>query len=192
MTDDARAEVAARYRAILATYLSRVDAIPPDAWALPTPCEEWDVRDLVAHSVAVHRRMLARLNGTEVPGLEPEPARPGEDLGAEVWALAALVLAALDDAVLGARVVESPVEAMPFHALVGTFLCGDTLIHTWDVSRATGQDERLDPAAVDVTLGLMRPRDEFMRTPGRFGSKLETLAGADPQTELLHFCGRKV
>ena len=36
----------------------------------------------------------------------------------------------------------------PFESLVGRLLCADTLIHTWDLARATGQPEALDPGGV--------------------------------------------
>lgn len=187
------AEVAERYRVILEGYLARVEAVPDEAWGAPTPCDEWTVRDLVAHSVAVHRRMLSRVDGSEPPDLEPGPARPGEDLPGEIRAVSAAVQRTLDDPAIADLVVETPAGAQRFIDLAGTLLCGDTLIHTWDLARACGQDERLEPGAVEVTLNFMLSREEgAMRQPGRFGARLPEPPDADPQTRLLLFCGRRV
>lgn len=180
-----------RYRVIREGYLARVDAVPHDAWGRPTPCTAWSVRDLVAHSVLVHRRMLARIDGSEAPDIEPAPAHPEEDLPEEIRAVTAAVQRALDIPALAGRIVETPGGPRLFIELVGTLLCGDTLIHTWDLARACGQDERLDPGAVQVTLNFMLSRNERdMRQPGRFGASLAVPPDADPQTRLLLFCGR--
>lgn len=186
-------EVAGRYGRIIAAYLARVDGLSAGDWSRPTPCTEWNVRDLVAHTAAVHRRFLARIDGTEPSSVEPGSTSAVEDLRAELRELIAAVQRALDVPDLAGRVVDSPQGPVPFVDLVGTLLCGDTLIHTWDLARATGQDDRLDPGAVDVTLAFMLARDEEqMRQPGRFRAKVDGPADADAQTRLLLFCGRQV
>ena len=59
-------------------------------------------------------------------------------------------------------------------------------------SRATGGDERLDPDEVHAVFEAMQPMDEMMRVPGVFGPKVEAPPGADEQTRLLAFMGRRV
>jgi uncharacterized protein (TIGR03086 family) len=150
------------------------------------------VRDVVAHTVNVHRRILVRLNGGELPGIEPPPPRPGEDLPADLRTLVAAVQDAVADPDRAARQVESIIGPLSFADLVGTLLCEDTLLHTWDIARATGQDERLDPAAVRDALASLRPRDAALRTPEEFGRRLAPPPGADEQAQLIAFSGRAV
>ncbi len=50
-----------------------------------------------------------------------------------------------------------------FEELVGSFGVGDVLVHTWDLSRATGQDETLDPTEVSRPFALMQPMDMIQR-----------------------------
>ena len=78
----------------------------------------------------------------------------------------------------------------PFESLVGRLLCTDTLIHTWDLARATGQDDRLDERAVEKALEFLTPIDEAIRRPGGFAPKLSPPPGADVQARLIAFAGR--
>jgi len=65
-------------------------------------------------------------------------------------------------------------------------------VHSWDIARATGQDERLDPAGVAYAFEMLRPNDEALRGPGSFGPKIEPPPDADEQTRFLCFLGRRV
>ena len=77
-----------------------------------------------------------------------------------------------------------------FEQLASRPLGADLLLHTWDLARATGQDERLDPASVTAALEFLTPIDEAIRRPGGFAPRLEAPPGADEQGRLLAFCGR--
>jgi uncharacterized protein (TIGR03086 family) len=67
----------------------------------------------------------------------------------------------------------------------------DVLIHTWDLARATGLDERLDKRIAAQTLTGMQPMDEALRASGHYGPRVEVPAEADIQTRLLAFTGRE-
>jgi uncharacterized protein (TIGR03086 family) len=181
---------AARYRAVTNGFLARVAGIGPDGWGGASPCEGWTVRDVVAHVVIVHRRVLARLDGGKLPGIEPLPPEPGEDLPGDLRALVAEVREAVEDPGRAARQVDSIIGRLSFAELVGTLLCADVLLHTWDVARATGQDERLDAAAVADAMRFLLPRDRDLRVPEEFGPRLEAPPGADEQARLIAFSGR--
>jgi uncharacterized protein (TIGR03086 family) len=79
-----------------------------------------------------------------------------------------------------------------FESLLGRLLCADTLVHTWDLARATGQDESLDEAAATRALEFLLPIDDSIRRPGGFGQRLEAPPTVDAQTQLLAFTGRRV
>lgn len=59
-------------------------------------------------------------------------------------------------------------------------------------TRATGQDERMDPYDVERVHAAMATMDDKLRTPGAFGSEVEPPPDADAQTRLLCFLGRSV
>jgi uncharacterized protein (TIGR03086 family) len=78
---------------------------------------------------------------------------------------------------------------MSFEDAVVTFCLGDVLVHTWDLARATGQDEALDPEETRRTYEAMLPADEMLRGE-HFGPKVTVPDDADEQTKLLAFVGR--
>ena len=70
------------------------------------------------------------------------------------------------------------------------FRIPDILIHTWDLARATGQDETLDPTEVRDLFAGMEPMDEFLRQSGHYGPRVDVPPEADDQTKLIAFTGR--
>jgi uncharacterized protein (TIGR03086 family) len=78
---------------------------------------------------------------------------------------------------------------MTFEETVGMFGVGDLLIHTWDLARATDQDDTLDGEEVRLMFARMLPNDERMRGSA-FGPKVPVPDDADDQTKLIAFTGR--
>jgi uncharacterized protein (TIGR03086 family) len=66
----------------------------------------------------------------------------------------------------------------------------DTLIHGWDIARATGQDTRLDPELVEACLPIAEQMTNHFRSAGVFGDNLPVDPDADPETRLLALVGR--
>jgi uncharacterized protein (TIGR03086 family) len=179
-------EVAQRYERIADAFTARVEAVPPGAWSNQSPCPDWNARDVVKHVVDITRLFLTRLSGGD-----PTPPDTDEDIVASWHVESDAVKAALADPQKAATKVDGAAGQSPFEDVIGGVLCADTLLHTWDLSRATGQYDTLDPAAVDSALEFLTPNDERLRVPGGFGAKIEPPADADAQTKLLCFTGRQ-
>lgn len=179
-------EVIERYRGLAEQFGARVEATPDDKWSAPAPCDEWTARDVVAHIVGAQRRVTAGITGAsaeEVPA-DADPKQLWRD------ANAALADALKQPGVLE-KSVPSPMGDMTLELVMGRLMAADILIHTWDLARAVGGDERLDEDAVAHTLDGLRPMDAMLRRPGAFGPKIEPPENADLQTELLCFVGRR-
>jgi uncharacterized protein (TIGR03086 family) len=80
---------------------------------------------------------------------------------------------------------------MPLEDLVAMTGLMDLLVHTWDLARATGQDERLDPAEASGFLAGIEPWDAALRGSGHYGARVPVPDDADDQTKLLAFTGRR-
>lgn len=178
-------EVSQRYRRVADGFGTRLAGVEADQWELPTPCGDWDVRALVAHVVATQARVVANVLEAPLPDVDPSGDLPAQ------WSTATWAVAdALDDPDRAGRTVGGMFGEQPYETLVGRLLCSDTLFHTWDLARATGQDEHLDSDAVAKALEFLRPIDEAIRRPGGFAAKVEAPSDADEQTRLLCFGGR--
>lgn len=179
-------EAEERYELTAGAFDARVQAAPPDSWNSQSPCTEWKARDIVAHVVDNHRRLIA-----EVAGGEPKPMAPDDDPKA-AWASVYDAMRNLTaDPEAMARSVQGPVGPMPLGQLVPRLVCMDMLVHTWDLARAVGGDERLDEESVRIAYETLKPMDEMMRQPNVFGPRLDPPPGADVQTEFLYFLGRR-
>jgi uncharacterized protein (TIGR03086 family) len=178
-------EVSQRYRRVADGFGARLEGVKADQWGLPTPCGDWDVRALVAHVVATQGRVVENVLDAPLADVDPSGDLPAQ------WSTATRAVSdALDDPDRAGRTVGGMFGEQPYETLVGRLLCSDTLFHTWDLARATGQEEQLDPDAVAKALEFLRPIDEAIRRPGGFAAKLDAPSGADEQTRLLCFGGR--
>jgi uncharacterized protein (TIGR03086 family) len=179
-------EILDRYRSIADDLTARVDAVPDSAWDNQSPCAEWTARGVLAHVIDVAH---GAVDGLE--GVSHEPAAvldPVKD-----WAAAReRIESALADPQRAGTLVDSPFGQVPFAALVDQLLRIDTLIHTWDLARATGGDERIDADAAAETLqALSAVPDAMLRDSGAFGPPIPAPADADPVTALMCFAGRR-
>lgn len=165
---------------------------PPDGWSRMSPCEGWTGAHVLGHVIAIQRYFESIITGTPVttdPFADDTTVYAGDD-PAQAWAdTREALLAAIDhDGVLH-REVEAFGRPNTVDGMIG-FNVGDLTIHSWDLARTFGVDERLDPLNVARVLATLEPMGDAMRRPRIFGDRVEASADADPQTRLLAFTGR--
>lgn len=179
-------ELADRYRKIAGEFTKRVEAVPDDAWARPAPCEGWVARDVVRHLVEWGPAMLFEnwnIERPETPSVDEDPA------GA--WrAVNDAMQRALDDPAVATSERETQMGNNTLERVADMIWTNDVLVHTWDLARATGQDDTLDAAEVARMYEGMEPMDAAIRNSGHFGPRVEVADDADPQSKLLGFTGR--
>jgi uncharacterized protein (TIGR03086 family) len=175
-----------RFELVAAGFDQRVRAVPAGQWDAQSPCADWKANDVVAHVVGNYRSMAA-----EATGVESTPMGPDED-PVQAWTDAyGRMRDMMKDPEIMAKTVNGPTGPTQFEQMLGGLVAMDTHIHTWDLARAVGGDERLDVNVVRYARGVLEPVDDMLRRPGVFGPKLEPPAGADEQTQLLYFLGRQ-
>lgn len=119
-------------------------------YGAPTPCPAWTVRDLIAHvlaGVAKYREIAAGGNwarGAPEIDLPDDPVsvyRPSVEAMLHAWAQTGV----LD------REIDLPLGRGRAEAALYIHL-GETLVHAWDLARATGQKLTLEPAVAEASL----------------------------------------
>jgi uncharacterized protein (TIGR03086 family) len=179
-------EISDRYGKVAEAFTQRVEAVPADGWGRPAPCEGWVARDIVRHLVQSAGFFLGPA-GVEVPD---GPSVDDDPVGA--WkVIRDRVQAALEDPDVAGTEFDSPMGRTTVEGLIGRFGVGDVLVHTWDLARATGLDETLDPEECERLYAVMEPSDELMRAGTAFGPKVEVADDVDVQTKLIAFTGRR-
>jgi uncharacterized protein (TIGR03086 family) len=135
-------------------------------WDAPAPCEGWVARDVVRHLVEWLPGFLASGAGVQLP---PGPSVDVDPVGA--WeAHAVAVQRLLDDPESPSVTLRNPnLGELPLPDAIAMFYTSDVFLHTWDLARATGQDERLDPQRCAAMLEGMLPMDDLLRRSGHYG-----------------------
>ena len=173
-------------------FAQRLALVRPGQWAAQTPCTEWDVGALVNHVVGANRRYTMLLHGATTD--EAEATRAADHLGddpvASFAATAAELKAAFGEPGAMARTAYHRAGERTGGQLLGMRVL-DIAVHTWDLARAIGADESLDPDVVTFALTLQdtfdagRQRGAFAPPPGK------TPADSSAQARLLYLSGRR-
>lgn len=178
------------HRRAIAGMSLRIAAIKPDQWTLPTPCSEWDVHALVNHVTYENLWTPPMFEGRTVA--EVGDAYEGDLLGDDpltAWEASvgpAIGAVSADGAMT--RIVHLSFGEHPGRVYASQ-LFADMLIHSWDVARATGGDELLDPDLVEACLAWFKDQEEGYRAAGAIGPRAEP-ADDSPQARLLAMFGR--
>lgn len=176
---------AERHRVLGRGFTDRVRAVR--SWDAPAPVAGWTARDVVRHLVEWFPPFLAAGSGLQLP------AGPSvDDDPVAAWRVHCdAVQAVLDDPATAGRVLSNPhLGELALDRAIDRFYTADVFMHTWDLARATGQDDRLDQDLCAQMLVGMEPMEEVIRSSGQFGPRVPVKDDADPQTRLLGFIGR--
>jgi uncharacterized protein (TIGR03086 family) len=181
-------EVSERYKRLSDAFAAKIAAVPGDRWDAQSPCEDWKARDVVAHVVQTQGMFLGFI-GQELGDIPS----PDDDPGGAWDAARAKVQANLDDPEKAAQEFDGLTGRSTFEAAVDRFLNSDLVMHGWDLARATGQDEGMQPEDVERVHRYMAALADQpgMRGPNAFGAEVEVADDADDQAKLLAFLGRQ-
>jgi uncharacterized protein (TIGR03086 family) len=171
------------------TYL---DGVASGQWHDPTPCTEWDLKQVANHIIGENLWAAELFKGQTIAevGSRLDGDLAGDDPAA---AYAASVSSAR------AAVTAPGAMEMTCHLSFGDYsgsdyaaqLLLDTVVHGWDIAKASGQDTRLDRELVGACLPIATELTTQFRSSGVFGEDLRVAPDADPQTRLLSMMGRR-
>jgi len=180
------------YRRAVDEFGKRVHAVGDDQWHASTPCTDWDVHTLVQHLVYESKWVTPLLDGKTIQDVGD--ALEGDLLGADpkkAWEQASQEATS--------AVEKEGAEEATAHLSFGDFsgrdyisqVLTDYVIHSWDLARGIGADDKIDLDLVNFAYEFLKPQAEAWRSAGAFGDKVAVEEGADRQTELLAMTGRK-
>jgi uncharacterized protein (TIGR03086 family) len=176
-------------------FAALVAGVGPGQWHDGTPCSEWDVRALVQHLLYEQRWVPPLFQGLTIEQVGDR--FEGNLLGGDATAWPGLLASAIKDA--HAAVAQPGALDRTVHLSYGDAsgreyvlqLTADLAIHAWDLARATGQDDTLDPGAVTLLLPWTEANADLLAASGMFGTRIDTGPGAPDDVRLLGLLGRR-
>jgi uncharacterized protein (TIGR03086 family) len=142
-------------------------------WDAPSPCSEWNARGVLEHVIGFHDVLLLK-------PLDAKPVRPKDDPIAR-WSLTV-------DAVFSALASPGVLDE-PRTSLLGV-LTTEVLIHTWDLSKATGGEVDLDGDLCEVGLERAEANRDKLAASDLFGPPIAVAKDASVHDRLLGVFGR--
>jgi uncharacterized protein (TIGR03086 family) len=171
-------------------YLARAGDVGGDQWSASTPCADWNVRALVNHVAGEYLWVPELMAGKTIA--EVGSRLDGDLLGDDPYAVLVSACRAAQAAAGQPGAMTCTVH-LSFGDVTGAEylkqMAIDSVIHSWDVARAVGGDESLDPELVDFAYTeLQRVADDW-RSGGAFGPA-KTPSDDSTQSRLIALTGR--
>ncbi len=169
----------------------RIESVDAAQWTAPTPCGEWNVHDLVNHVMGEVLWIAPLLEGKTIE--EVGDRFDGDVVGADPTAMWRAAREAALAAAGEAGAPERQVHLSSGDAVATAYLgevTADMIVHSWDLARALGGDDTLEPAFVTFATGILGPLIDSWRGAGVLGPAVEVAADASPQVRLLAQTGR--
>jgi uncharacterized protein (TIGR03086 family) len=172
--------------------LQILEQVPRDRWDAPTPCTEWDAKQVANHLIGENLWAGALFQGKTIG--EVGSTLDGDLTGDDPAAAYRRSVEVAQQAVEAPGAMEATCH-LSFGEYSGaeyaSQLFMDTLIHGWDIARGTGQEIRLDSELVARCLPIAEAVTRQFRAAGVFGDDLPVAQDADQQTKLLALVGRR-
>jgi uncharacterized protein (TIGR03086 family) len=140
-------------------------------WDRRSPCDAWDARGVLEHVIGFHDVLLLRPLGLK-------PDRPRDDPQRR-WELT-----------YGQLEKAFELDAGPDAAAILPNVTRDVLVHTWDLARAVGADDRLDARWCELFYAALPNDPRTLAASGMFDAPVTVGDDTDVQSKLLARLGR--
>lgn len=168
-----------------------IAAVRDDQWSLPTPCTEWNLRQLVNHVLYGTLWIKDIFDGRTVG--EVGSKYDGDLIGEDALASYDAAVASAKAAVLEPGAMEKTCHLRRGDTS-GADYCRsmfiDILIHGWDIGKALGQDPELSPDLIAACYEFVKARKSRPSTGTAFASPIDVPETAPLQTQVLAILGR--
>jgi len=168
-----------------------IDAVEPDQATYPTPCADFDVQALIAHTAWALQRVAAVATGGDAESVPLVAVEP--DTWSERYAdSAAAVRAAWADPALLDVTIHLPFATVPGRVAVAIYTM-EVTAHGWDIAKATRQATELDADIAEAALATAAMALPAEPRGGEipFGPVVAVGADAGPYARLVAYLGRQ-
>lgn len=132
---------------------SVITGIHSDQLTSPTPCTKWNTRELANHLVGANWMMSAVGKGEKVGRVGLPSDLLGDDPAGAYEASSRAAASEFYRPGALERTWALPIGDVPGEMARNIHLL-ETVLHTWDLAKATGQTDRLDPELAEVCHGV--------------------------------------
>jgi uncharacterized protein (TIGR03086 family) len=140
-------------------------------WDRRSPCDAWDARGVLEHVIGFHDVLLLRPLGLKPDRPRDDPQRRWE-----------LTYGRLEEAL--------ELDIGPDAAAILPNVTRDVLVHTWDLARGVGADDRLDPRWCELFYATLPSDPSALSDSGMFDAPVAVGDHVDVQSKLLARLGR--
>lgn len=158
-----------------------------------TPCETFDTKGLINHVIGGNYLFAEVAAGKTIDANAEMPDFVGKDHAKAFEDSKKAVFAALEAPGVLDQTWHFPFGDMPGPQAIGVVLL-ETVVHRWDLARATGQDPNIDPGLATMILEGAKQgiKDEFRGEGPEFPFKKAVTVpdSATPVEKLVAFLGR--
>jgi uncharacterized protein (TIGR03086 family) len=166
-----------------------IGGVRPAQYNDPTPCEEWNVQQLLTHIVGV-TTVMGETAASGKADRRADSVALGDDPAAQFRAAADAALAGWRKPGIMDETINGGPGPMPGRVLAGINLL-DTATHSWDLATATGQSTALPPAVAEAALEASHQIVNDQLRSGRFVPEVQPPPDCGPTDRLVAFLGRQ-
>jgi len=166
--------------------------VAADQWGWGTACGSWTVADLVSHVIGATHMYIALLDGAcgrDAVPLASVSFGADEAVAEFLDAADALETRFAAPDVLTRIDLHHPAGDVSGDDLLG-YAMVEWVLHGWDLARAVGADDSIDPDLALVLYDEMRPATGRLSALGAFAPAIPTPPGAGVAERLLRLLGR--
>ena len=147
----------------------------------PTPCDDWDVQTLLNHMVDSQQYFVRSTRGEKVspPSSEPPDGLIGDDPAAVYERGREETIRTFSED----GVIEHTGPSLGINL-------SDTLLHGWDVAKATGQDATMPDGLAAAAYEMVHGAFSDEQRKGVFKPEVAVSDDASPQEKFLAYTGR--
>jgi uncharacterized protein (TIGR03086 family) len=147
-----------------------------------TPCDKWDVRELMNHMLETQQYFVGSARGQKAspPGQTPPATLLGDDPVKDFKGARDEMMTTYGDK----DVLEKSGPSLGIAV-------ADQLLHGWDLAKATGQDTSMPNGLAEAAYQMIHGKLTDDQRKGSFKPEVQIDADASAQDKLLAYSGRK-